>query len=239
MDDSRYSRQELLIGKSAQKKLCGSHVAIIGIGALGTAASEVLARAGIGKITMIDDDVVKLTNLQRQLLFDESDIGTMKAKAAAEKLKKINSTIRVESYLVRVNKKNISKLVGKPDVILDCTDRMESRFIINEYCLNNKLPWIHGAALKHSGQIMVFNFRKKNQPCFSCAFGNSISTETADTSGILAATTVTTATAQATEAMKLLIGIENVKGLLRFDVLSHDTLIVSVRKRPHCISCRK
>ncbi|MBI2176659.1 ThiF family adenylyltransferase [Candidatus Woesearchaeota archaeon] len=239
---SRYNRQELLsfIGRKGQLKLLRSTTVIVGLGALGTVASELLARAGIGSIKIIDRDVVEPTDLQRQLLYDESDVGKPKALAAAGKLKKINSGIQIIAAAKDIDYKNITAAVGKLDVILDCTDNLETRFMINEYCLKNKLAWVHAAAIKETAQMMVFDFRKKSEkPCFACTFGNSAAEGTCDTVGVLSSATAIIAAMQATEAIKLMIGIAAETRMLRLNVLQNELAKIAVKKNPNCKSCGK
>lgn len=243
LETSRYNRQELLsfIGKGGQRQLLRSTAVIIGLGALGTVAAEILARAGVGRLVIIDRDVIELTDLQRQLLYDEGDVGKPKATAAAEKLEKINSEIKIVAATADVDYKTISNLVGRLDIVMDCTDNLETRFLINEYCLKNKLAWVHAAAIRETGQLMVFDFRKgsSNLPCFACVFGASSAAETCDTVGVLAAATTTIAAMQATEAMKILVGKENeaANGLVRLNVWQNRILEIAVKKNRNCSSC--
>ena len=138
----RYSRQTLYrkIGKAGQKKLEIKKVCIIGLGGLGTVTSELIGRAGIGTLILIDNDIVEESNLQRQSLFDEEDIGKSKALTAEEKLKKINSKLEIISYNMRLTNKNTQLLDS--DLVLDCSDNLESRFLINKHCIEKKIPWI-------------------------------------------------------------------------------------------------
>ncbi|MBI2550268.1 ThiF family adenylyltransferase [Candidatus Woesearchaeota archaeon] len=240
---SRYNRQELLsfIGKEGQTRLSRNTVVVVGMGALGTVATEILARSGVGKLVVVDRDVVELTDLQRQLLYDEGDVGKPKALVAAEKLKKINSEIKIMAAAADIDYKNIAKLIGTPEVVLDCTDNLETRFLINEYCLKNKLLWIHAAAIRETAQLMVFDFRKgsSNLPCFACVFGASSAAETCDTVGVFVAATTTIAAMQATEALKILLGKENekVKGLLRLNAWQNKMTEIAVKKNKKCSSC--
>ena len=239
---SRYNRQELLsfIGKSGQQKLLEGSVAVVGLGALGTVAAEILARAGVGKLVIVDRDIVEITDLQRQLLYDEGDVGKPKALATAGKLRRINSEIAIVSAAADIDRKNISKTVGKPDVVLDCTDNLETRFLINEYCLKNKLVWVHAAAIRETAQLMAFDFRATNQqPCFSCIFGNSAAEGTCDTVGVLSSATAIIAAMQATAAIKLLIGFAATPEMLRLNVLQNELTKIAVKKNPNCSSCGK
>ena len=240
---SRYNRQELLsfIGIKGQRRLAKSSAVIVGIGALGTVAAEILARAGVGNLIIIDRDIVEITDLQRQLLYDEKDVGKPKATAAAEKLKRINSEINVVAVASDIDHKNIAKLVGKPDVILDCTDNLETRFLINEYCLKNSLAWIHAAAIRETAQLMAFDFRSNNkqQSCFACVFGNSAAEGTCDTVGVLSSATTMIAAMQATETIKLLVGMPATPEMLRLNVLQNELTKIAVKNNPKCRSCSK
>ena len=238
---SRYNRQELLpfIGRDGQEKLAKSVVAVIGLGALGTVAADMLARSGIGSLTIVDRDVIEVTDLQRQLLYDESDVGKPKAAAAGEKLARINSEIKITAAAADVDYKNISKLIGLPDVVLDCTDNLETRFLLNEYCLKNRLAWVHAAAIRETAQLMAFDFRGsgKKQPCFACVFGNSAVEETCDTVGVLSSATAIVAAMQATEAIKLLVGIPATTDMLRLNVLQNNLTKIAIKKNQRCSSC--
>ena len=159
--NDRYSRQEIIpeIGKKGQQKLKKSKITIIGVGAIGTVTAELLTRAGIGNITLFDKDIVELNNLQRQTLYQENDVGKAKSLVAAKKLQKINSTIKIKGYNTEINSKNITKI--KSDIILDCTDNMETKFLINDYCSKEKIPWIYASAIKNIGTIINFFTNKK------------------------------------------------------------------------------
>ena len=180
---NRYHRQELYeaIGKQGQKKIGKAIVAIVGIGALGSVSSELLCRAGIGKLILIDRDFVDLTNLQRQVLYEESDIGKPKAIAAEEHLKKINSEINIQSHVIDLNFRNIEDILKEANIIIDGTDNLETRFLINEYSLKCKKPWVHGSAIQDKGFVMSFS---GNAPCFQCIIKEADVSGTCDTVGI-------------------------------------------------------
>ena len=139
---SRYSRQMVLdlIGKKGQQMLKQSHAVVVGCGALGTVIANNLVRAGIGAITIIDRDIVELNNLQRQILFDETDVGQPKASVAAGKLSKINSEVKITPLIKDLDNHNIEKTIPQADVICDATDNIYIRMIINDYCIKNKIP---------------------------------------------------------------------------------------------------
>ena len=151
--ENRYSRQEILqnIGEEGQKKLRESHVLIVGCGALGTTAANNLARAGIGKISILDRDFVELNNLQRQMLFDETDVGEPKAVAATKKLKLINSGIEVEPIVKDLNHTNVEEIIKNVDLVLDGTDNILIRMLINDVCVMEEIPWIYTGAIGTSG----------------------------------------------------------------------------------------
>jgi molybdopterin-synthase adenylyltransferase len=229
----RYHRQTLLkeIGTKGQSLLKEKSVAIVGVGALGTVAAELLARAGVGNITLIDRDVVEETNLQRQTLFTENDVRKSKAKVAEQKLKEINSEIFIESYATHLNSVTITN--AKADLILDCTDNLETRFLINDYCRKNKIPWIYGAAIKTEGYIMPI---LPEGPCLQC-FLQPASLETCDTVGVLNTATTIIAAKQTTLAMKILLG-ENITPQLSYlDIWHGKERAIQVSKKEGCETC--
>mgnify|MGYP001594733519 CR=1 FL=1 len=145
----RYIRQEKFIGKEKHDLLRKKTVSIVGLGALGSVASELLTRAGIKKLILIDRDFLELSNLQRQSLFEEKDIGKSKAVVLKEKLNEINKDVDIISYFDNLDNENIDLI--NSDLILDCTDNLETRFLINEYSVKNKIPFIYGSAVGDSG----------------------------------------------------------------------------------------
>ena len=165
--NNRYDRQIRLpyIDHAGQEKLGRAHVAIVGQGALGTAASSYLARAGVGHILIIDNDIVELSNLQRQTLFEEGDIGRSKADAACEHLRKINSDISVTSSRERLTEDNASALLGGADIVIDASDNFEARKIINDCCVPRGIPWIYGGVVQSQGMTMNI---VPGGPCFAC-----------------------------------------------------------------------
>lgn len=228
----RYSRQEILLGKR-QQMLGRSTVAIVGLGALGSVSAELLVRAGVGLI-LIDRDIVELSNLQRQGLFTEEDIGKPKALCANEHLKKINSTIKIKAYAVDLSYENINLV--KSDLILDCTDNLETRFLINEYCIKNNIPWIYAAAIANKGY--VFNVMP-GKTCFRCIFKHAYGLETCDTAGILNTTSTTVAALQVNEAIKILTKQEYEKDLLHIDLKNNKITKIKVKKNSKCPACKK
>lgn len=235
----RYSRQVIFekIGSEGQKKLNKSKVTIIGMGAIGTRTAELLARAGIGNIVIIDRDIVELSNLQRQTLYTEEDINKSKAFAALGHLKKINSQIKVKAIFKDINYKNIESNV-KGDLIIDCTDNMESRFLINEYSMENKVPWIFSSVIGSTG--MLFNIVPSKTACFNCIFKEPEEMlGTCDTEGIINTTSNLISSLQVTEAFKILTKQPITKELIYYDVWKNKMEKTKVKKLPTCPVCNK
>ena len=231
---SRYSRQEVLeiIGKKGQKTLKNSSVVIVGVGALGTVAAELLARAGIGIIKLIDSDIIEISNLQRQSLYTQRDVARYKAKTAEKYINKINSDIKIESINIRLTSKNIDLL--KSDLVLDCTDNMNTRFLINEFCHKEKIPFIHAAAIQDKGT--VFNIIPK-KPCLSCIYNKTTKEETCEELGVLNTTSHIVASIQVTECLKILLNKSPETKLLRINALNHSIDKIKVKKNKKCLVC--
>jgi molybdopterin-synthase adenylyltransferase len=221
----RYSRQELLIGKKSQKKLSKAKVCIVGIGALGTVTSELLTRAGIGELVLIDRDFVELHNLQRQSLYDQSDIGKPKAMQAKKKLVKINDEIKIKCHVTDLDYSNINLL--NSDLIIGCTDNLESRFLIDEYCTKNNIPWIYGAAIGSKGFIM--NIIPNHIP-FKSIFREATNLGTCDTVGIINTNSFLIGTLIANETIKIIIGKEYEKNLLYVDLWKNEFKKIKINK---------
>ena len=235
----RYSRQVIFekIGSEGQKRLKNSKVTIIGMGALGTRTAELLARAGVGELILIDRDIIELSNLQRQTLFTEEDINKSKAFVAIEHLKKINSQIKVRAIFKDINHKNIESNV-KGDLIIDCTDNMESRFLINEFSIENNIPWIFSSIIGSTG--MIFNIIPPKTPCFSCIFQEPEEIlGTCDTEGIINTTSNLISSLQVTEAFKILTKQPAMKELVYYDVWKNKMEKTKVKKQPNCPACNK
>jgi len=240
----RYSRQVLVakIGKSGQERLLRSRALVIGCGALGTVIANNLVRAGIGYMRIVDRDYVELDNLQRQMLFDEEDVekGMPKAVAAADKLRRINSSIEIEAEVKDVNRKNIEELIKDIDIVLDGTDNFETRLLINDACFKHNIPWIYGAAV--SGYGMTMNFIPEVTPCFRCLVSSLPapgSTDTCDTVGVLNAITSCIGSIQSNEAIKVLLGDKDSnQKLLAIDLMERSFEEIAVKKRDDCPLCR-
>lgn len=208
---SRYDRQMRLpmVGQQGQQRIRNSRVAVLGCGALGTVAADILARAGVGFLRLIDRDVVEWTNLQRQSLFFEADaqVGRAKAEVACERLQLANSGVEYEPVVADVTLDNIAALLAGVDLVIDATDNFALRLLLNDYSLKYRVPWVHGGCVGTVGQLMFFSGQGK--PCFRCLVPQpppASAIATCDTAGVLGSATHTVASLQATEALKWLTG---------------------------------
>ncbi|MBD3202799.1 adenylyltransferase [Candidatus Woesearchaeota archaeon] len=234
--NKRYSRQIILeeIGKKGQMILNNSCVSIVGLGALGSTCAELLARAGIGKLILFEKDVLEIHNLHRQILYDEREVGKRKAVEAKNILENINSDIDIVSYDKGLDKSNVN-LLKESDIILGCTDNFESRFLINEFSLKEKIPWVHGGAVKTVGNLLNVIPEKV---CFRCIFPVIENfSETADSLGIINSIPAVIGSLQATQAIKILLKKEYEKMLVYFNVWTNELTKVNVEKNPDCPAC--
>lgn len=244
-DGDRYSRQTrfLPFGSEGQRRLGGSSVLLVGVGALGTSLADTLVRAGVGRIWLVDRDIVELSNLQRQLLYTEDDIDRPKAVAAAEHLRRINSDVDVRPLAEDFGPDVYGDLEAKPDLILDGTDNFATRFLINDLALRDGVPWIYGGVVGSKGTAMVI--LPGVTPCIRClmpippATGE---TETCETAGVLAPAVASVTAFQAAEALKILSGNPGdvTRGILILDVWRHEHAVrmADATPAPHCATCR-
>ena len=229
MRNERYSRQILFsgIGKEGQRRLLSSRALIIGCGALGSAQTESLARAGVGKLRIVDRDFVESSNLHRQTMFTERDADERipKAVAAANHIREINADIEVESEIADVNHSNIERFIKDCDVVLDGTDNFATRYLINDACVKHEVNWIYGAAVGSYGVTMTI--RPHQTACLRCVFEEAppaASAPTCDTAGVIMPIISVVAAVQVTEALKLLTGqTESLhRSLMQFDVWRNE-----------------
>jgi molybdopterin/thiamine biosynthesis adenylyltransferase len=225
----RYSRQILFkeIGAAGQQRLRTAQVLIVGCGALGSAQAESLARAGVGRLRIVDRDFVESSNLQRQTLFTESDAGQRlpKAVAAASHLREINSEVEIDPHVADVNHSNIEQLLTSCDLVLDGTDNFATRYLINDACVKHRLNWIYGAAVGSYGVTMTV--RPHQTACLRCVFEEApppTSAPTCDTAGVISPIINIIAAVQVSEALKLLTGNGDALhgSLLQFDVWRNE-----------------
>ncbi len=241
--DDRYARQKVLpeIGARGQERLLASTALVIGCGALGSTQAELLVRAGVGRVRIADRDLVELNNLQRQLLFEESDVAERlpKAEAAARKLRRINSSVVVEPRVLDVTPGNLPSLLEGVTVVIDATDNIETRYLINDACVERGIPWVYGGAVGTSGMVMPI--RPGQGPCLRCLFAEPPppgSLPTCEIAGVLNTAPAVIAALQVTEALKLLTGNgQPAGGILTVDVWSGSFRSVGVKRDPSCTCC--
>ena len=231
----RYSRQELVIGKSAQRKLSQAKIAIVGIGALGSTAAELLVRAGVAQLTIIDRDRVDLSNMPRQTLYTDEDISRPKAEAAYARLKLISPKLVLNRHVDELSPSNALQLLDNHSLILDGTDNMYVRFLINDCSRKLGIPWVYGASIREVGSVMAIT---KDTPCFACVFPTGSGHETCETVGVLNTATTMTAALQVHRAIRLLTGKPAAGRLIHIDLEAPQLTISKVNRRPDCPACR-
>lgn len=241
MNEDRYSKQVLLreIGEDGQRKLSEGRAVVVGCGALGTHASSLLARAGVGHIVILDRDTVDITNLQRQTLFDEDSVGRQKAEVAERRLRLVNSEIEVRGIMVDLTSENVEESLTGADVVVDATDNMETRFIVNDACVKLGIPWIYGGAVGTAGMVLAIH---PEGPCLRCLFPTlppREATPTCDDIGIVNTLPGVVAALEVTEAMKVLLSEKTTAELMIIDVWSGDLEKVRVTKNDECVTCAR
>jgi molybdopterin/thiamine biosynthesis adenylyltransferase len=216
-------------------------VLVIGAGGLGCPAALYLAAAGVGRLSLADSDKVDLTNLQRQILFRTDAVGTPKVDAAAATLHAINPEVEIVPIAARVKAAELDSLVSGCDVVLDCSDNFATRHAVNRACVAHRKPLVSGAAIRFDAQLMVFDLRKPNAPCYACLFPEDAEVEEVQCSqmGVFAPLTGMVGAIQAMEAIKLIVGTgESLSGrLLLIDANAADWRTVKVSKDPGCGVC--
>jgi molybdopterin-synthase adenylyltransferase len=216
-------------------------VLVIGAGGLGCPAALYLAAAGVGRLSLADSDKVDLTNLQRQILFRTDAVGTPKVDAAAATLHAINPEVEIVPIAARVKAAELDSLVSGCDVVLDCSDNFATRHAVNRACVAHRKPLVSGAAIRFDAQLMVFDLRKPNAPCYACLFPEDAEVEEVQCSqmGVFAPLTGMVGAIQAMEAIKLIVGTgESLSGrLLLIDANAADWRTVRVSKDPACGVC--
>lgn len=240
----RYSRHILLpqIEYEGQEKLTKSHALIVGAGGLGSPVALYLAAAGVGKLTICDFDSVDLTNLQRQILHTTQSVGTNKAVSAKQTIATINPEVLVETIQQKSTEAEFEQLVKNADVVIDCSDNFATRYALNRVCLAQKKLLVSGAAVRFEGQITVFDFRQDASPCYHCLFPDVGADQEMRCSenGVFAPLVGMIGTAQAAEALKLLMQIgESLQGrLLLLDALSMEWRTIKLARDPDCAICK-
>ncbi|WP_018175340.1 MULTISPECIES: molybdopterin-synthase adenylyltransferase MoeB [unclassified Thioalkalivibrio] len=244
MDDPellRYSRQIMLpgVGVEGQQRLQEAHAVIMGLGGLGSPVAAYLAAAGVGRLTLVDPDHVEVTNLQRQILHTDADIGRDKVESAARRLAAMNPNCHVETRAERLDVDAMTTLFAKADVVLDGTDNFASRGAINRAAVASGTPLVSGAVIRFEGQLTTFDYRDPEAACYHCLYGEGGGDEdTCAANGVLASLPGVIGSLQATEALKLLIGLPTLSGrLLMVDAAGMQFREIRLRRDPGCPVC--
>jgi len=207
-------------------------VAIIGVGGLGSHSAEYMVRMGMGTVILVDDDVIEVSNLPRQGIYTQfdSDENLLKAEVAAEQLQKVNPDVTVIAKVIRLRDNNIDEILRNVDLVLDGTDNLKTRYLLNDYCFQNNIPWIYGSATSSMGTVT--SFIPGQTPCFRCVYGNHESEDNAscDVNGVILPALTVTASLQVTEAIKILAGTKNVLvEEIRYNVWTREESSVDIR----------
>lgn len=245
MDDQqllRYSRQIMLpqIDIEGQQRLLDAHVLIVGAGGLGCPAAMYLSAAGIGEISLYDDDAVELSNLQRQIAHHTDDIGLDKVISTRQTLKSLNPEVKVNAYKQRLEGEKLIKAVTDADAVLDCSDNFSTRFAINRACVDTATALISGAAIRAEGQVAVFTPGQNDSPCYNCLYQQTDEEQqNCATHGVMAPITGLVGSIQAMETMKVLmhIGTPLTGRLLLIDGLSMEINTMVLGRNPNCPTC--
>jgi adenylyltransferase/sulfurtransferase len=238
----RYSRQIMLpqVDVAGQEKLLSAQVLIIGAGGLGSPAAIYLAAAGVGQLMIADHDIVELSNLQRQILHRENDIGRQKTASAQDTLAAINPDVRVTPLAERLQGIRLEEQVEPASVVLDCSDNFDTRFAVNTACVKFRRPLVTGAAIRMEGQIAVFLPGRENSPCYACLYkAGEEADQTCSENGVLSPVTGIIGCLQALEAIKVILSLgENLCGrLVAFDAMTHEWRTLKLPRDPDCPVC--
>ena len=237
-----YSRQTILseLGVKGQEKLRNAKVAIIGLGGLGSVSALYLALAGIGTLTLVDQDTVEMNNLHRQILYSLSDLRYPKVEAAERRINEINPGVKINAIPENVRAENVELILNGSECVVDGLDNMQTRYLINRHCVERRIPLIFGGAIGMEGNVAVF--KSPETPCLECILPglDDMNLPTCDTRGVLGATTGIVGAVQAMEAVKVIAGIEpqSMGKLMVFDFAESEFRTISLRIRPDCNVCQ-
>ena len=239
----RYSRHVIMdeVGPEGQQRLLEGSVLVVGAGGLGSPAIQYLAAAGVGQLGIVDDDAVERSNLQRQIVHGDDDVGRPKVDSAANYVANLNPDIDVETYETRLTAENVAAILEGYDVVLDASDNFATRYLLNDYCALEGIPLSHGAIYRFEGQVTMFE-NDGDSPCYRCIFPEAPEPGTVPdcaTTGVLGVLPGTVGCIQATEVVKYLLGKgESLEGrLLMYDAMEMSFETVEIRQNPACPVC--
>ena len=240
----RYSRQIMLpqVDIDGQERLLAARALIIGAGGLGSPAAMYLAAAGVGHIAIADPDSVELSNLQRQLLHHDRDIGRNKVDSAEDTLKLINPDVQVSTIATALQDEALGEEARQADVVLDCSDNFATRFAVNRACVKHRTPLVSGAAIRMEGQVAVFDSSRENSPCYHCLYKEGEETDqTCTGNGVLSPLVGIIGSLQALEALKAIVPMgETLAGrLVVFDGFTHEWRTLTLKQDPDCAVCSR
>ena len=240
----RYSRQIMLadVDVEGQERLLAASVLVVGVGGLGSPVAMYLAAAGVGELTLVDDDNVDLSNLQRQIVHTTDHLGTPKVESAVALINKLNPDTKLVTVNSRLKDDELSQCISKADVVVDCTDNFTTRFSINKYCVQHSKPLVSGAAIRLEGQISVFDARQTESPCYRCLYAE-VDDESLSCaqSGVLSPVVGVIGTMQAVETIKLIVGFgESLVGRLQlYDAKTGTWREFTLNKDENCPVCSR
>lgn len=238
----RYSRHILLpeMDIAGQERLNQARVLVVGLGGLGSPVALYLAASGVGHLSLVDFDEVDMSNLQRQIIHAQSDIGSNKAISAQQTLQELNASVSVDAISHRVNNEDWDTLVQSHDVVVDCTDNFDTRLAINAACYRQRVALVSGAAIRLEGQLSVFDPNNPHSPCYQCLYSDSVSEAlSCSEAGVLSPLVGVVGSLQALEVVKWIAGVGDtiVGRLLLFDAKSHQWRTLTLPKDPDCLVC--
>ncbi|MGS0497921.1 molybdopterin-synthase adenylyltransferase MoeB [Pseudoalteromonas sp. S1727] len=237
----RYSRHLMLkeVGLEGQLKLKAAHIVVVGAGGLGSPALLYLAAAGVGELTLLDDDKVELSNLQRQVLYKVNHLGQDKVSAAGKVLSSLNNQIKINTISTKLSADNAQQVFSGATLVLDCSDNFSTRYVVNRQCLALGIPLVSGAAIASEGQLMCFDFRQPQSPCYGCLFGAQPQEQTLNcsNSGVLSPLLGVIGSMQALLAVNIVLAHHQGSQFIRFDGLSLAQQQFKLSKAPQCTEC--
>ncbi|GAA3572714.1 HesA/MoeB/ThiF family protein [Marinobacter xestospongiae] len=238
----RYSRQLLIpsFDIAGQLRLKDARVLVVGAGGLGCPVALYLGAAGVGQLTLVDDDQVELANLQRQVAFDQGDLGHSKAEALAERVRRINPAIQVSALRQRLEQQALAQQVAQASLVVDCTDNFGTRFALNRACVSARVPLVSGAAIRGEGQLAVFDARQDDSPCYHCLYDETGHEDlTCSEAGVIGPLVGMIGASQAMEAIKVITGVGTplVGRLLILDAWQMAWREMTLARDPGCPVC--